>query len=97
MQLLLNGRYTCHLDRSLKGTAKEQTSERRPVLEQLGVRFSFVFMLEGDALLDLRVLGLNPGVIFISMSMKLCQGFQTLFGLIMIDQPTGRLIWLEIE
>lgn len=48
-------------------------------------------MLEGDALLDLRVLSLNPGILFIAMGMQLGQGSQAFFGLIVVDEPTGRL------
>lgn len=48
-------------------------------------------MFVGNALLNLGVLSLNPGVIFITMGMQLGQSLETLFSAAMVDEPTRGL------
>jgi hypothetical protein len=48
-------------------------------------------VLEGDTLLDLGILCLNPGVVLVSMSMELGQGLQTFFALAVINEPARGL------
>lgn len=89
--VLLNRRDAGHLDRGLNSTAEEESAERRPVREQLHVRLGLVLVLKGDALLDLGVLGLHPGIQLVSMSVELGEGLETLFWAVVVNQPTGRL------
>jgi hypothetical protein len=44
-------------------------------------------MLEVDAFLNLSEFGLDPGVVFVSMSVQLGQCAQSLFGTAVVDQP----------
>ena len=48
-------------------------------------------MLEVDALLNLGELCLDPGVVLITMSVELGQGFQTFFGFAVINEPARGL------
>ena len=48
-------------------------------------------MFVGNALLDLGVLGLNPGIIFITVGMQLGQSLETLFSAAVVDEPTRGL------
>ena len=89
--VLLNGRDTGHLHGSLNSTTKEESAERGPVLEQLNVRLGLVFMLIGDALLDLGVFGLDPGIKLVSVSVQLSKSLETLIRAVVVNQPTGRL------
>jgi hypothetical protein len=88
---LLDGRDTSHLHGSLDSTAQEESSERRPVGEQLNIRLGLVLVLKGDTLLDLGILGLHPGVQLISMSMELGESLEALLRAVVVNQPTGRL------
>lgn len=88
---LLDCRYTGHLHGCLESTAEEQAAERRSALEQLDVRLGLILVLVRDTLLDLGVLGLNPGVMLVAMGMEFGQRAQTLLGSAVVDQPTRRL------
>lgn len=48
-------------------------------------------MFKRDALLDLGILCLHPRVVLVAICVELCQGAQTLFGPVVVDEPTGRL------
>lgn len=48
-------------------------------------------MFVGDALLDLGILGLHPGIVLIATCMEPCQGTQAFFWTVVIDEPTRRL------
>lgn len=89
--ILLDRRDTGHLHRSLNSTAEEESAERRPVLEQLGVGLGLILMFKGDALLDLGVFGLHPGIKLVSVSVQLSKSLETLIWAVVVNQPTGRL------
>jgi hypothetical protein len=49
-----------------------------------------VLVLEGELVLDLLELGLNPGVILVAMSVQLGQIAKAFLDATMVDQPTWR-------
>jgi hypothetical protein len=75
----------------LNSTAEEESPERRAVGEQLDVRLGLVLMLKGDALLNLGILGLHPGIQLVSVSVELGESLKTLLRTVVVNQPTGRL------
>jgi hypothetical protein len=51
-------------------------------------------VLEVDTLLNLGELRLDPGVVLITMSVEFGQGFQTFFGLVLINEPARGLSYI---
>ena len=64
----LDGADTCHLNGCLDCTSKQEAAEGALVAEQLEVRLGLVFVFVGDRLADLVVLGYNPRIALIAMS-----------------------------
>lgn len=54
-----------------------------------------MFMFKGNAFLDLVIFSANPGIIFVSMRMELCQSLQAFFVIAMVDEPTRRLFMCQ--
>jgi hypothetical protein len=50
-----------------------------------------------DRVADLIVLGSDPGVFFVAMGMEFGEGFETLFGLAVVDEPSGCLLALNCD
>ena len=86
--VVLDGADTCHLDGGLDRTGEQETTERALVSEQVKVRLGLVFVLVSDRLADLVVLGNNPRIGLISMSVEFRQSAKTLFVLSVVDEPS---------
>jgi hypothetical protein len=71
-------------------TSEQETTERALVSEKVKVRFGLVFVLVSDRLADLVVLGYNPGVLLVAVSVQFCQGAKTLFVLSVVDEPSNQ-------
>lgn len=56
--------------------------------EQVEIGLGFVLVLEGNALLNLSILGLHPSVVFIAIGVQLGQCTQTLLGATIVNEPT---------
>ena len=89
--VILNGADTSHLDGGLDRTGEQETTERALVSEQVKVRLGLVFVLVSDRLTDLVVLGNNPCIGLISVSVEFCQSAKTLFVLSVVDEPSARV------
>ena len=50
-----------------------------------------MLVLEGDLVLDLLELGLNPGIGLVAVSVKLRKSLETLLNPAVVDKPAGRL------
>lgn len=83
--VLLDSRDTGHLHGRLNSTAEEKSSERRAVGEQLDVRLGLVLVLKGDALLNLGILSLHPGIQLVSMSVELSKSLETLIRAVVVN------------
>ena len=85
---LLDGADTCHLNGCLDCTSEQETAEGALVSEQVEVRLGLVFVLVRDRLADLVVLGYNPRILLVAMSVQFCQSAETLFVLSVVDEPS---------
>jgi hypothetical protein len=81
----------------LNSCDQEQTAEGRFVGEQLHVRFSGVFVFVVDRVADLIVFGSHPSVFFVAMGVEFGEGFEALFGLAVVDEPSGCLLALNCD
>ena len=75
----------------MQGTAQEKPSKRGGGSEQLEIRLGFVVVLEGDGSLDLFVLGHDPRVLFVAVSVELGQNFEGFVGFVVVHEPSGTL------
>jgi hypothetical protein len=87
---LLDGADTCHLNGRLDCTSEQETAEGALVAEQVKVRLGLVFVLVSDRLADLVVLGYNPRILLVAVSVQFCQGAKTLFVLSVVDEPSNQ-------
>lgn len=78
--VVLNGRYTRHLNRGLERASEEETSERSSVGEEFEDRACCVLFLESDGILNLVELCTYPGIVDIALSVESSQCLETLFG-----------------
>jgi hypothetical protein len=69
-------------------TSEQETTERALVSEKVKVRFGLVFVLVSDRLADLVVLGNNPRIGLIAVSVEFRQRAETLFVLSVVDEPS---------
>ncbi|KAI6749344.1 hypothetical protein HG530_015183 [Fusarium avenaceum] len=90
-RIVLDGRYTSHLDRGLKTAGNQKTAEARRVLEKLEVGLCLVGMLVCDAFLNLLHLGANPRIVNVAVGVEASQGEEGLFLLALVHEPAGRL------
>jgi len=71
----------------LQSTSDEKTSERGPVGEELHIRFGFVLVLVGDAVLDLVEFSTYPRIGFVSIRVKACECLETFVWTTMVYEP----------
>lgn len=90
-RVVLNSANTSHLRSDLHRDSKPQTSETRPISEELTVALGRSLMLHRKTLLDLVKLGTDPSIVDITVRVKFGERLKTLISTAVVDQPTRRL------
>lgn len=78
---------TSHLDRGLDGGCEQEAAEGAAVREQLDIGFSLILMFERDLVANLVELGLDLGVLLVTVRVELGQSAKALISFAMVDEP----------
>lgn len=81
--------HSCHLNRSLQGTHKHETSKARSIGKEITISLGGLFVLDRDGLLNLAIFCLYPRVILVATRMQSCKRFQSELFFSVVYQPTG--------
>lgn len=87
-RIVLDRRYSSHLNGRLDGHSEEESSETGLVGEELLVGFRFVLVFESDRILNLRVFRNNSWIMLVPMRMQLGKDSEAFVGFAVIDEPT---------
>jgi len=88
-RVVLDGRNTSHLDRSLDSADEDKATERASALKELDVGLGFLLVLVGDHVLDLIEFSAHEWIVHVAVGVQLGEGPETFFRFAVVDKPSA--------